>query len=474
MPLKKGSSQAVISSNIAELIRSGRDPDQAAAIAYKTAGLTSDEPRRFYSVAKLSSRLSETPEGFLVCEGVPITRAGDLLYAPTETPVDAGSEGHTVISRTVEDIHDPATIASFEGKPVTINHPDDFVTPENWRELAVGVVQNVRPGSGEDADKLLADLLITDMEAIHAVKSKRLREVSCGYEAEYIQTAPGRGRQENIIGNHVALVASGRCGSECAIFDHAPQKEKTPMTMKEKLMGIFGKALDEAMPEDTPKAEAADQPDMTEVLAALMARLDKIEASINASSDEEPKAEDTEGKDTEGGEMKADEEMEGGDHTPEEMATLEERLVKMEANIATIAEAVAKLVGEEVSEDEEEMMDEEAEAVVEASYDSDTLARAEILAPGIGKVKDIKSKALKQAYATADGKAAIDGLLGGKTLDSADKDMLFVAAAEMLKGKRRSQMNVRVSLDSLPGMKAGEMTPEKINEMNAARYGNRK
>ena len=234
------------------------------------------------------------------------------------------------------------------------------------------------------------------------------------------------------------------------------------MTMKEKLMGIFGKALDEAMPEDTPKAEAADQPDMTEVLAAIMARLDKIEAGMNASSDEEPKAEDTEG-----GEMKAD------DHTPEEMATLEERLVKMEANIATIAEAVAKLVGEEASK-EEEVMDEEAEAVVEASYDSDTLARAEILAPGLGKVKDIKSKALKQAYATADGKAVIDGLLGGKTLDSADKDMLFVAAAEMLKGKRRSQTNVRVSLDSLPGMKAGEMTPEKINEMNAARYGNRK
>lgn len=242
------------------------------------------------------------------------------------------------------------------------------------------------------------------------------------------------------------------------------------MTMKEKLMGIFGKALDEAMPEDTPKAEAADQPDMTEVLTAIMARLDKIEAGINASSDEEPKAEDTEGKDTEG-EMKADEEAKGDDHTPEEMATLEERLVKMEANIATIAEAVAKLVGDE--EGEGEMMDEEAEAEVQVDKynDSDTMARAEILAPGLGKTKDVKAKALKAAYATEDGKAVIDNLLGGKTFDSADKDMLFVAASEMLKGVRRSQMNVRVALDSLPGMKAGAMTPEKINELNAARYG---
>ncbi len=38
MPLKKGSSQAIISENIATEIRRGHDPKQAAAIAYKTAG----------------------------------------------------------------------------------------------------------------------------------------------------------------------------------------------------------------------------------------------------------------------------------------------------------------------------------------------------------------------------------------------------------------------------------------------------
>ncbi len=38
MPLKSGSGQSTISSNIAELIRSGRDQKQAAAIAYRKAG----------------------------------------------------------------------------------------------------------------------------------------------------------------------------------------------------------------------------------------------------------------------------------------------------------------------------------------------------------------------------------------------------------------------------------------------------
>lgn len=411
---------------------------------------------KYYSTAKLSERISETPEGFLVCEAVPITRAGDLLYSPFETPVTPG-QGNTVISRTVEDIHDPATIASFEGKPVTINHPDDFVTPENWRELAVGVVQNVRPGDGEDADKLLADLLITDYEAISAVKSSRLREVSCGYEAEYVEIAAGRGRQENIIGNHVALVAAGRCGSECAIFDHAPRKENPPMTMKQKIMGIFGKALDEAMPEETPAADEGQQPDMAQVLAAIMARLDTIEAAIKpaAEGDADPEAAAAEGD--------ADPAAAGGEPAAE--PDMAKRLDVIEA-------ALAKLLGVEEQEHGREIANVGEDAGM--CKDADTIARAEILAPGIAKTADVKAKALTAAYATEDGKAIIDSLLAGKTFDSADKDMLFVAASEMLKGVRRAQLNTRVALDQLPSMKAAEMTPEKINELNAARYGNRK
>lgn len=38
MPLRKGSSKKTISSNIKELVKSGRPVKQAAAIAYKTAG----------------------------------------------------------------------------------------------------------------------------------------------------------------------------------------------------------------------------------------------------------------------------------------------------------------------------------------------------------------------------------------------------------------------------------------------------
>lgn len=43
MPLKEGSSQDVISTNIAELIKAGHPRDQAVAIAMKKAGKSNQE-----------------------------------------------------------------------------------------------------------------------------------------------------------------------------------------------------------------------------------------------------------------------------------------------------------------------------------------------------------------------------------------------------------------------------------------------
>lgn len=408
---------------------------------------------KYYSVAKLSDRISETPEGFLICEGVPITRAGDLVYAPFETPVTPGN-GNTTISRTVEDIFDPATIASFEGKPVTIEHPSDFVGPDNWRDLAVGVVQNVRPGEGEDADKLLADLLITDSDAIAAVKDKTLREVSCGYEAEYIEIEPGKGKQENIIGNHVALVEAGRCGSECAIFDNKPKE--LGMTLKDKIMKVVGKSLDEAIPDGgAPEKDAKDAKDGGDIMAQVMSILEAIKNALQPAG-----ADDAAKKAAEAAIETGAKPTEGGEPAKTEPPTIDERL-------ATIEAAVAKLAGIEGGA--------AVEGAADECKDAATIARAEILAPGIAKTGDVMAKALIACYETNDGKAIIDSLLAGKTFDAAAKsnEMLFVAASEMLKGIRRADLNQRVTLDQL-NLASGPMSAEQINAKNAEHYGTKK
>ena len=376
----------------------------------------------FYTTAQLSERIAETPEGYLLCEAVPIARTGELAYAPAETPIPAG-EGQTIITRGAADLFAAETLASFEGKPVTLEHPPDFVTPDTWKQYAVGTVQNVRQGDGEDADKLLADLLLTDARAIEAVRTKKLRELSCGYDAEYFADAPGKGRQTNIRGNHVALVAQGRCGSACAIQDAAPGAFAI---MKKKLMGIFGKALDEALPDaETLGNEEAEA----------------MESEKTATDAPETTAENRE--------------------------DVGERLARIEEMLTRLLDAMTL----DKQADEADACGEEKQTADAAPCDAETAARAEILAPGIAKTGDVRGEALKAAYKTADGKAAIDTLLAGRAFDAAD-DTLFIGAAELLKAKRmEAQHAARATIDNLPSIQAGAMTPEKINALHAQRYG---
>ena len=397
---------------------------------------------KYYTVSKLSDRISMTPDNFLVCEGVPITREGELIYSPSETPVEKGV-GNTIITRSVEEITDPETIASFEGKPVTMDHPDGFVTPENFKDLVVGFVKNVRAGKLEDGKTgIIADLFICDQKAIKAITDKVLRQVSCGYEADYVSIAPGRGRQENIIGNHVALVTAGRCGPACAILDHEVGEEQS---MKDRIMGLLTKFLDEEM-----KDEPAD------MLTAVNSRLDRIESLLTAKETADQAPPEAEAKK----EAEAVDGMNEGDHNPEEMATLESRLQRLE-------EAIAKIMG--TGQEEEPKV--EVEIGEDMCKDSDTIARAEILAPGIAKTADVRDRALTAFYGTKDGRSVVDSLLNGKTFDSADKDLLFVASSELQKDRIRAKLGQGTTMDSTP---KGPMTPEKINEMNAVRYGNRK
>ncbi|KVE37647.1 DUF2213 domain-containing protein [Burkholderia sp. BDU5] len=204
-----------------------------------------------FTAEKIGTRRSLMPEGFLLCEEVPIARVGSQDYAYFELPELEAKDGVIVAERTADVLFSPETLASFEGKPITIDHPPDFVTPANYMSVARGTVRNVRRGEGAQSELMLADLLITDAEAIRRVQSDgpdALDQVSNGYDADYEQIAPGRARQVVIVGNHVALVKNARCGPVCSIGDSASNllptgdssmANKKQSTLLEKLRKAF-------------------------------------------------------------------------------------------------------------------------------------------------------------------------------------------------------------------------------------------
>lgn len=426
---------------------------------------------KYYTTFKISENIHETPEGYLVCIGVPIARTGEMIYGDGETPLEADSKGRVIITRDEVEVFRPETIASFEGKAVTISHPTEFVGPENWSELAKGIMQNIRRGKEDQKDDLVADLLITDKMAIGLVKNG-LREVSCGYEADYLQTEDGKGKQQNIIGNHLALVDQGRAGPGYAIND---SKGDIKMTLKDRIKAIFAKAQDEAMKmaEDEDKGEKKDDKKVGDEGAydELKKMVSDLGEKISAMAKPTDEKKDD---DKEKSEDKDDEKKE--EVAKDEPASMEDRLKALEAAVEKMLDNKAGDEEGEVTESEDEDEEESEDNDFEGStMTGDTASLAEILAPGIKRTKDIKVKALKAAYGTKEGKKVIDSLTGGKApaFESAQTvDTLFIAASALLKASRTEALSKtkQVKDFSADDVMNGVMTAEKLNEINAKYY----
>ena len=422
---------------------------------------TQDEAGRWFAPERLSARQSMTPEGFLLCEAVPIARTGTLIYDESELvnedgPIVQGGDGGLVtIERNADEVFRAETIASFEGKPVTLSHPDDFVSPSNWRELSMGITQNVRRGDGVESDLMIADLLITDLGAIEDVRSG-LRQVSCGYDAEYEQLAVGRGRQTNIVGNHVALVERGRCGPRCAIGDSEVDRTtdaKTKRTWMDRVRTAF-KAKDEAAleealegaktddegleEEEKEKAKTGDSATLDSILkavTALGARVGDMEAEMKKATEDEDGDDDDKSK------------------TKDDVLEAEEAAKNPDASGKTYTG--------------------DAEVMTELK------SRAEIIAPGISfHTRDAKTKtadhvctcqrlALTKAMQTSDGKVLVEPFLAGRDLSKMTADQVsatFVGVTEFAKLQNNSA-GARTSITTKDFGRA-PMSVADINEAN--------
>jgi hypothetical protein len=261
-----------------------------------------------YYGSRISENMTKTPEGYLICHNVPIARTGYQDYLASE--LGLRESGQVRVYRPEDEVFSARTKASFESKPVTDDHPNDArgVTPDNYSSLEKGHVRNVRRGSGEESDLLIADLVIRDQRLIDAIEGGK-REVSCGYQCAYEEDGD-RYLCRDITGNHVAVVQNGRAGPKVAIKDEAPAvkgKEKRSMskpnkdTLRGRILAAFARD-EESTPEEVstvadmleapreepqegppfePKAEDEGEDPMAAALAKILEELGAIKAALS-------------------------------------------------------------------------------------------------------------------------------------------------------------------------------------------------
>ena len=207
-----------------------------------------------YFGSRISDHILKTPEGFLICKDVPIARTGTQQYRGCEFGAPVGDALYNV-QRPETEVFDKAAIASFEGKPVCDEHPEEDVTPDNYGRYMKGVCRDVRRGDGDLCNCLVADLVIYDADLINKIEAGK-REISCGYDCLWNPTSDSSYDQLEIRGNHVAVVDRGRAGHKVAIRDTA-DNEKGGTKMSKSLIGRILRALardESTTPEDMEAA----------------------------------------------------------------------------------------------------------------------------------------------------------------------------------------------------------------------------
>lgn len=162
-------------------------------------------PKTRYDYVALNVR--KTDEGYLIdCPNV--ARTGILEYRN-----DDGSIRREL--RLPEDVFNADSLASFTGKPITVDHPKGLVTAKDINQFQVGTM--LSPGR-QDGEHAKVDIVIHQPEKIG-----ERRQLSLGYNVDLEET-PGEWNgqkydaiQRNIRVNHLSVVKNARAGAQARL-----------------------------------------------------------------------------------------------------------------------------------------------------------------------------------------------------------------------------------------------------------------
>jgi len=199
-----------------------------------------DSSGEFTYMVKLSDHIAIEPDtGYLHCYDAIVGNVGIQTYKGYELGF-ADGERIVKVHRKREYIFAKDSLATLEGKPITLRHPSENVTSKNIRQYGMGTILDT---GREDGDNILCDLIIHDQELIDKIYpedefgerhiSNEFRDLSLGYSAtllpyegtdEYIQT--------DIKYNHLAVVEEGRAANAMIVDSKNKEiKEKKRMNL---------------------------------------------------------------------------------------------------------------------------------------------------------------------------------------------------------------------------------------------------
>ncbi len=154
-----------------------------------------------------------TDEGYVKARAI-VTRCGVFLYKNADGTVRKEL-------RHPDDVLDPKSLESIKMIPVVNGHPSErLVNADNAKRLAIGYTGELVE---QQLPYIVANLLVTDKNAVEEIKDKVKNELSLGYTVDLIPDSgtyygePYEFRQTNIRYNHLALVDQARAGPEARI-----------------------------------------------------------------------------------------------------------------------------------------------------------------------------------------------------------------------------------------------------------------
>lgn len=210
--------------------------------------------------------------GFLRINGI-VARSGIQVYSNAEVGEYNEPLKMVNVYRPREEVLKEESLQSFINAPITDDHPMEFVTVDNIKELGKGSTASYETYNKDGIDYIKAKLVVTDKELINKVINGKM-ELSAGYSQNLVkEKGEFEGvtydyKQTNIKINHIALVDSARCGQECKlVFDNNSKIVSENIT----------KGIDSMEKEEEIKTPDAELPFDIKELAMKVAELLKME-----------------------------------------------------------------------------------------------------------------------------------------------------------------------------------------------------